>query len=47
MKRTINRDIANREINLEDEVWSKIRSQLYVFYLTYWREIKGNLRKAK
>jgi len=40
LKRSRNTKIVNLEINENDEEWSELRSELYVFFLTYWREIK-------
>jgi len=40
LKRSRNKKIVNLEINENDEEWTKLRSQLYIFFLTYWREIK-------
>lgn len=40
LKRSRNVEIVNLEINENDEEWVNLRNQLYVFFLTYWREIK-------
>ena len=40
LKRSRNRGIVNREINIEDELWGELRNKLYILYLNHWREIK-------
>ena len=40
MKRTRNRKIADKEINLNDRRWMKLRGKLYALYLLYWHEVK-------
>jgi hypothetical protein len=40
MIRTINKEIANREINDNDVIWQDIRDALYVFALGNWKRIK-------
>jgi uncharacterized protein YukE len=40
MKRAKNPQILNTEINLNDPLWQKIRDNLYMLYLTYWKRIK-------
>jgi hypothetical protein len=39
MKRSINLQIVNREIDLNSPVWQEIRDKLYALFLTYWREV--------
>jgi len=39
MKRGKNREIINREIDIQDPYWQEIRNQLYILYLCYWREV--------
>jgi hypothetical protein len=39
MKRSLDRKIINREIDLNSPVWQEIRDKLYVLFLSYWREI--------
>jgi hypothetical protein len=40
MKRGKRKEIVNREIPFDAEVWQDLRDKLYVFYLTYAKEIK-------
>ena len=41
LKRSIDRRIADREINVKDPKWSAIRDELYRLYLQHWREVKA------
>jgi len=36
MKRTLNRDIGNKEVNESNQVWQSIRDKLYVFAMDNW-----------
>jgi len=47
LKRSRDTEIVNLEIDENDEEWANLRNQLYVFFLTYWREIKGIYDKIK
>ncbi|MCZ2809601.1 MAG: hypothetical protein O2V44_09630 [Candidatus Bathyarchaeota archaeon] len=40
LKRSLNKAIANHEPDINDPRWNELRNELYIFYLTYWREIK-------
>jgi len=40
LKRSRNRSIINLEIDENSEHWSELRSELYLLFLIYWREIK-------
>ena len=40
LKRSRDKKIVNKEINVEDESWSELRNRLYILYLDHWREIK-------
>ena len=40
LRRSRNAKIVNLEVNENDEEWANLRNQLYVFFLTYWKEIK-------
>jgi hypothetical protein len=40
MKRTLNKEIGEREINENDPTWQQIRDKCYVFALENWEEIK-------
>jgi len=40
MKRTKNRKVANKEVDLNDLRWMKLRGKLYALYLIYWSEVK-------
>lgn len=40
LKRSTNAKIVNLEINENDEEWTNLRNQLYILFLTYWKEIK-------
>lgn len=40
MKRTINRQIGEAEVDESNSVWQEIRDRLYVFALENWEEIK-------
>lgn len=39
LKRSRNKDILNRDVDENNPQWSKLRNELYVFYLAYWKEI--------
>jgi hypothetical protein len=40
MRRSINRGIVDREVDLSNERWGELRDQLYRLYLGHWREIR-------
>ena len=40
LKRSRDKKIINKEINIEDESWGELRNRLYILYLDHWREIK-------
>jgi len=40
LRRSRNCRIINLEVDENSKHWSELRNQLYVFFLTYWREIK-------
>ena len=40
MRRSLNRNIVDREINQEDPIWGELRDELHRFYLGLWREVK-------
>jgi len=40
LRRSVNRNISNREVNVEDQEWQQIRDKLYLFLMKYWKEIK-------
>lgn len=40
MQRTLNKEIADREIDPIDSRWQITRDKLYIFAMTYWPEIK-------
>jgi len=39
MRRTMNRDIGNREVNISDERWQEFRDKLYLLMLNHWKEM--------
>ena len=41
LRRSNDRRIADREIDVKDPKWSAIRDELYRLYLRYWPEVKG------
>jgi len=40
MRRTLNKKIGDKEVNIEDPIWQELRDNLYVLTLTYWKEIR-------
>ena len=42
LRRSINRAIVDREINISSQKWSELRYELYRLYLGFWREIRAN-----
>jgi hypothetical protein len=40
MRKGRDRKVIDREVDLNDPKWAYLRSQLYIFYLQYWRELK-------
>jgi len=40
MKRALNKEISNREVDIQAEEWQRLRDQLYPLLFTYWREVK-------
>ena len=40
LTRTLNKEIANREIDTREEVWQDIRDKLYILAMTKWKEVK-------
>jgi len=40
MKRGLNREITNREVDINDLVWQQVRDLLYPFLMGNWRDIK-------
>ncbi|MCL6579632.1 MAG: hypothetical protein K6T73_09660 [Candidatus Bathyarchaeota archaeon] len=40
LRRSRNRGILNREIDVEAELWSGLRNGLYMLYLNHWKEVK-------
>lgn len=45
MRRSINRSIADKQIDIDSEYWRELRNLLYLFYLGYWREIREEYEK--
>jgi len=41
LTRTLNKEIANREIDAKEKVWQKIRDRLYILAMTKWEEVKN------
>lgn len=41
MKRTLNKEIGEREIDEIDQMWQILRDKLYLFTMTCWKEIKA------
>ena len=41
MRRSRDVKIVNREVNINASEWSELRSELYLLFLCYWKEIKG------
>jgi len=41
LKRSINRAIADREIDVNGENWPQLRSEVFRLYLDWWRDIKA------
>jgi hypothetical protein len=41
MKRGRDRKVMDREIDIMNELWSELRSELYMFFLEHWKEIKA------
>ncbi|MHA1829699.1 MAG: hypothetical protein ACTSX6_13755, partial [Candidatus Heimdallarchaeaceae archaeon] len=39
MQRSLNEEITNREIDIDDPVWQEIRDAIYPFLMRNWREI--------
>lgn len=49
MKRSLKVSITNRDVRLEDPLWSRLRSLLYAFFLSHWKgvlEVYEGLREA-
>jgi hypothetical protein len=40
MRRASNRDISNREIEIDDPTWQRLRDKIYPFVMRNWRTIK-------
>jgi len=40
MKRTYNKEVGEREVDKEDTEWQLLRNQMYLFSMTYWKDIK-------
>ena len=40
MKRGLNREITNREVDISDPIWQQVRDLLYPFLMGNWRDIK-------
>jgi len=40
LRKSRNKQIINREVDINHPRWSLLRNKLYIFYLTFWREIK-------
>lgn len=47
MRRSINRKIIDREVDIGDSRWVKLRSKLYRFFLMNWLPIKKVLRQTE
>jgi len=39
MKRGRNRQIINREVEINDPYWQELRDQLYILFLTHWEQV--------
>lgn len=40
MKRTLNKEVGEREVTESDKEWQILRNELYKFIMTHWKEIK-------
>lgn len=40
MQRSLNEEITNREVDINDAVWQDIKDSLYLFLMENWREVK-------
>jgi len=45
LRRSINRAVADREIDINDRRWPQLRCELYRLYLDHWCEVQSNYRK--
>jgi len=42
LTRTLNKEIANREIDIKENIWQEIRDKLYILAMTKWGEVKNS-----
>ncbi|MEO0145170.1 MAG: hypothetical protein ABIL89_08015 [candidate division WOR-3 bacterium] len=47
MKKGIIKEKIDLEPKIEDPIWQKIRDDLYIFFLTYWKKIKSIYENEK
>jgi hypothetical protein len=47
LRRSINRKITDKLVDLNSDHWSDLRNNLYYLYLSYWREIQGEYQRLR